>query len=102
MSKVLKNASLAHQEAVEAYLPVIPTASSRRLYEKVTSGRAGRALAIKAKCQNCVSYEDTVDRIRHCSSYRCPLWRLRPYQNDEQEQSAKRDGVSTQKPGVTR
>lgn len=39
--------------------------------------------AIKAKCQECCGYEDCVDRVGACSSYKCPLWPYRPYQPTE-------------------
>lgn len=45
--------------------------------------------AIKAKCQNCMGYEQYVERIRECTaSSTCPLWHYRPYQPgipDEEE-----------------
>lgn len=64
------------------------------LYKKVTSGEAGYAGAVKAKCQECMNYEDAVQRIRECSVYGCPLWHYRPYQ--EKRSRSEKEEITTE------
>lgn len=57
----------------------------RSNFLKSKSGDLPPRGAIKAKCQECVGYEDTTDRIRTCSIWKCPLHSYRPYQTMENE-----------------
>lgn len=67
-------------EASKAYSETIPV-FSRDLYVRTIQKEVSPRLAIKANCQFCVGYEETVTRIRDCSVYKCPLWTYRPYQS---------------------
>jgi len=51
------------------------------LYEKALRGLLAPRSAIKAKCQECVNWEDIRLRVGQCQARGCPLWSLRPYQN---------------------
>lgn len=53
----------------------------RRAYEGIASPRQ----AIKAKCIQCVCFDDVVNQIRDCNSTGCPLWQYRPYQDNSAE-----------------
>lgn len=48
--------------------------------KKSLDGSASPRGAIKAKCLECVGYEDAENRIRDCTVKRCPLLSYRPYQ----------------------
>lgn len=61
------------------YIDKVPT-NFRALFKKCLTKEIGKAPALKAKCQECVGYEETISRIRDCPTWRCPLWRYRPYQ----------------------
>lgn len=37
--------------------------------------------AIRAKCIECVNYEESQSRIKECTVIRCPLHAYRPYQD---------------------
>jgi hypothetical protein len=51
------------------------------LHAKARDRKVPPSKAIKAKCYQCVGWEDAVYRIRDCSSQICPLWAYRPFQN---------------------
>lgn len=44
------------------------------------SGVLGPKAAIKAKCHDCVGYEEIQERVGNCLSRDCALWRFRPHQ----------------------
>jgi len=46
---------------------------------RALSGEASPRQAIKAKCSECVGYEDTENRIRTCTVKKCALLAYRPY-----------------------
>jgi len=48
---------------------------------KAFDGRCSPRSAIKAKCHECVGYEDTVERVKTCTVHLCPLWMFRPHQD---------------------
>lgn len=60
---------------VIASVPALRRAS----YERAVTGKATASGAIRAKCQECVGFEDIPDRVGGCTTYRCPLWSYRPY-----------------------
>jgi hypothetical protein len=66
------------------YAESVPLAR-RPLYLKVSVGEASPRQAIKAKCQECVGYEDVTAAIPACTVFKCPLWAYRPYQQGEAE-----------------
>lgn len=82
----------SHGEAARAYSQVIPV-KYRQLYNRATSNRGAKASAIKAHCQYCVGYCNTVPAIRYCKRLECPMWLHRPYQTKE-----KTDEGTTQSP----
>lgn len=71
------------EPAREVKLPNVPPLY-RPLYERVISGEASYRQAIKAKCQECLGWEDAVRGIRNCTARTCPLWPYRPYQEKTQ------------------
>ena len=52
--------------------------SRKGIVEKAYRGTASPRQAIKAKCYECVGYEDMSRGVRECSSSACPLWAFRP------------------------
>lgn len=52
----------------------------RTNYLKSVSDNPSKAGSIRAKCLDCVGYEDAPNRIRDCKVSLCPLWEIRPYQ----------------------
>ena len=42
-----------------------------------------KSLAIKAFCLRCVGYER--EEVRRCTSFGCPLWTHRPYQDGDED-----------------
>ncbi len=69
-------------EAVKGYIAGIPIRLQRTLSEAIQIDKPSLRSAISAKCHSCVGYEDTTDRIRYCTIWRCPLWRVRPYRKN--------------------
>lgn len=63
---------------IDEYLEKVPPLY-RSLQERVLKTGDSRAEAVKAKCQACVGFEDTRDRIRECCVKTCALWHWRPY-----------------------
>lgn len=52
----------------------------RGRYERCLTGEAGLADVVKATCAECVGFENTVETVGQCQSWRCPIWLYRPYQ----------------------
>lgn len=50
---------------------------------KAYAGELSPKQAIKAKCQDCVGWEDVRTNIGFCTARTCPLWAYRPYQAKE-------------------
>ena len=67
------------QTELEKYLETIPLLY-RPLAKRALTGKLGKAPSVKAKCQECVNYEDVKLRVSSCTVWKCPLWRVRPYQ----------------------
>lgn len=53
------------------------------LTERAYAGTGSKSNAIKAKCLECVGYEDVKENIGGCECFTCPLWSYRPYQTKE-------------------
>ena len=68
--------SNAHQQAVIADAPSVYRTIFIKAY---TTG--SKSAGIKAFCLHCVGY--TREDIRNCTSYGCPLYPHRPYQDEE-------------------
>lgn len=66
--------------ASQTFAEQVPEAR-RALFLKARRGEASPRQAIKAHCQQCVGYENTVLNIRECDSKTCPLWMYRPYRS---------------------
>lgn len=60
---------------------------SRKFKPLAKSALLGRQYAkiIKLKCLDCCLYE--IDNVRFCTTYNCPIWRVRPYQKEIGEQT---------------
>lgn len=78
------NARIAH---IKAHLPksaiqIVETCPVRYrpLLAQTLVGDANKTEAIKAQCQQCVGWEEVMDRVRECNSRACGLWHHRPYQ----------------------
>ena len=69
----------AQLEQLRRVLEAVPV-RFRALATRAAQGETSPRQAIKAKCQECVGYEDATDRISGCTVHRCPLWTYRPYQ----------------------
>lgn len=50
------------------------------IYVSSLTGKASPRQAIKAKCLECVGFEDVKNAVGGCTCFRCPLWFYRPYQ----------------------
>lgn len=65
-------------DRLEEFKAIVPTLF-KGTFERAFNGTCSPRTAIKAKCQDCVGYEDTIDRVKNCKAMRCPLWAYRPY-----------------------
>jgi len=65
------------QETILKTIPIKFRTSAQRSFQGVLS----KSAAIKAKCQECVGYEEVTERVGGCTTSICPLWRYRPYQS---------------------
>jgi len=82
---------------LEKHLETVPP-KFRPLASRALRGVSGKAAAVKAKCQECVNYEEVRERVGNCTAWTCPLWRFRPYQKTRgRVQDA--TSVSTAAPG---
>lgn len=48
-------------------------------YARALAGEANLRQSIKAKCQECVGFENVRDEVGNCKVFTCPLWHHRPY-----------------------
>jgi hypothetical protein len=68
-----------------AYYKSIPT-RFKKLFLKLFAGEIkNRNQAIKAKCLECVAYEDVNETIGRCQVKLCPIWNFRPYQKEKND-----------------
>lgn len=72
------------RQAVRAKVEEMTPPLRRVLALRAFDGKCSPRQAIKAKCQECVGYEDITERVGGCTSHRCPLWAYRPYQNKDE------------------
>lgn len=72
------------QKEIIAKLPL----SRQKLTERAYAGIASPRQAIKAKCMECVNYEDVVNSVGGCAITRCPLNAYRPFQDSAAEESS--------------
>lgn len=49
-------------------------------WAKSVLGIASPRAAIKARCEDCVGYEQLPESIRSCTAVACPTWAYRPHQ----------------------
>lgn len=54
----------------------------RRTYDRALSGRSLKA-AVKAHCLECMGWQR--EEVRACTSYPCPLWPYRDYQESAEK-----------------
>jgi hypothetical protein len=64
-----------------AKLAGVPVGKFKPVLEKAARGELSPGGAIRAKCLECTGLEDSVDRIKNCTCYSCPLHAYRPYQD---------------------
>jgi hypothetical protein len=76
------------QAAKVAEVPVNCQAVLTKAYTREATMRQ----AVKAKCQECMGWEDVVASVRNCSSPTCPLLGYRPYQVSRVAVGATRGG----------
>lgn len=81
-SRWSREAGKARQSLFEKTSADVPTLF-RPSFDRAWAGTASPRGAIKARCQQCVGHEDTVNRVAECTTYRCVLWAYRPYQIKE-------------------
>lgn len=67
-----------HRAKVTSYCSNIPN-TLKNAFKKAWSKKS-KATAIKAKCYDCVGYEDIKYQVGDCRSLTCPLWPYRPRQ----------------------
>jgi hypothetical protein len=67
------------EERIVRVIADAPTAARNTLREAF-SGSASPRKAIKAFCLACVGYDR--QEIKSCTSWGCPLWKYRPFQED--------------------
>lgn len=58
---------------------IIPSRYQYSWLKCVTGNHSARK-CIKAKCEECVGYEQVIERVANCSAESCPLFIHRPYQ----------------------
>lgn len=80
---ILKKAKIEDYSRRRSIREVKHMESAPSLYQRplleAYAGTASPKNAIKAKCQECVGFENVVDRIRNCTAL-CALRPYRPYQ----------------------
>jgi hypothetical protein len=76
---------------IERVLKTVPMLFRSR-FEKHLKGGLGRAQSMNLKCAECVGFEDVVQRVKNCATWKCPLWNYRPYQERD-------DGLSQDETG---
>jgi hypothetical protein len=72
---------------VRSWLEKNVLASRMKMFERVMFGKASPRTAIKAKCYECVSFEDIAHTVYECRSFTCPLWRFRPVASKAKDES---------------
>jgi hypothetical protein len=60
----------------------------QRSWLAAVSGEASPRRAIKAKCQECVGWEEVRSRVGTCNITACALWHHRPYQGAGDEEDS--------------
>lgn len=75
-------------QRIKAYLNNIPKLHSG-LFDRVllSAQKASRAEAVKAKCIDCMGFENVANRVRECSAVTCPLYHFRPYQDKSEAEA---------------
>lgn len=69
---------MSDYDRIKKWLKNIPNlhhGAFRKLYLKALQ-RKSMAAAVRAKCQDCMCWQNT--EIRRCEVVTCPLWRYRP------------------------
>ena len=77
------------ESAFDAVSKTPPTFLGRRL--KALLGEASSNMAIRAKCESCVGYEEVAARVGDCRSRSCELWTYRPYQDQQAKHASNHD-----------
>ena len=62
---------------LESYLKKVPD-SKRGIVSRAIMGKSSASEAIRAKCYDCVGFEDIDGNVYGCKSYTCPIWAWRP------------------------
>lgn len=75
--KILVNLPDGAIAGVERYLAKVPDLR-KRLFSRVLGGQSTATEAIKAKCFDCVGFEDIEGSVYGCKAHTCPLWAWRP------------------------
>lgn len=70
-----------HLEAMSRRLKKVPR-DCRKGFKDACEGKASPRQAIKAKCYECVGYENLKENIAGCTAYGCPLFAYRPYKEE--------------------
>ena len=78
----MKKINPAREKRIATDMQFIPD-SKKGIMQRAFEGTASPRGAIKAKCLECVGYEDVKETIGGCTCYGCPIWAYRPYQTKE-------------------
>jgi hypothetical protein len=78
----MKKTNPAREKKVANDMQYVPD-SKKSIMKRAFAGTASPRGAIKAKCLDCVGFENVSETIGNCTCYGCPIWSYRPYQTKE-------------------
>jgi hypothetical protein len=67
----------------EEYIDSVPT-KYRGIVKRAFTGRSRKA-AMRAKCLECMGYDDASKGVEECTSRNCPMWPYRGAGDDTEE-----------------
>lgn len=73
--------------ALRKYIESVPVNFRLRVV-KALNGELSIPDHVRLKCAECCGFEDVANRVRDCTSWRCGLWAVRPYQGNEPDDAA--------------
>lgn len=75
--------ALLKESVPETWLRRIEKTPAKHIAQRLRAhtGEASPREAIKAKCKECVGYEDLKVQVGGCQSFSCPIWAYRPFQD---------------------
>lgn len=82
LNQLIETAKLTATENLKQRIDSVPQRYKRAYLEAIT-GEGGLANAIKAKCLECVNFEDVDSNIGDCQIRSCPINPYRPYRKQK-------------------